>query len=81
MEPSSFPIGLNIKPSSLHVDAQVNLSIIDCPAGMIPILRNSKLGQIIVHNIDQVFKPNTQHQVSFLTLLSEWSSITGLLYY
>ncbi|XP_051220809.1 protein neprosin-like [Lolium perenne] len=62
MEPSSFPIGLNIKPSSLHVDAQVNLSIIDCPAGMIPILRNSKLGQIIVHNIDQVFKPNTQHQ-------------------
>ena len=79
MEPSYFPIGLNVKSSFQHVVAQANLSTVNCPAGMVPIIRNSKPGQIVVRNIDHVRNKHIQHEVSFLFLFSEYSSYIGLL--
>ncbi|CAM0885135.1 unnamed protein product [Alopecurus aequalis] len=61
MEPSSFPIGLNIKSSFLYV-VQANLSMVNCPTGMVPIIRNSKADQIVIHNIDKVSNTHIQHE-------------------
>uniref|UniRef100_A0ACD5XGZ5 Uncharacterized protein n=1 Tax=Avena sativa TaxID=4498 RepID=A0ACD5XGZ5_AVESA len=63
MKPSSFPIGLNTKSSFLHVVSEAHLSTIDCPTGMIPILRTSKLDQVALHNnIDQMSTKDMQQE-------------------
>ncbi|XBI22334.1 hypothetical protein VPH35_063362 [Triticum aestivum] len=60
MEPTSFPIGLNIKSSFPHVVSQAHLSIIECPRGMVPILRNGRRDQISAHFIDQAINKDAQ---------------------
>uniref|UniRef100_A0A0D9VM57 Neprosin PEP catalytic domain-containing protein n=1 Tax=Leersia perrieri TaxID=77586 RepID=A0A0D9VM57_9ORYZ len=41
MEPSSFPIGLEMQSPSVSAYSQAQLSTVDCPIGTIPILRNN----------------------------------------
>ncbi|XBI32553.1 hypothetical protein VPH35_055991 [Triticum aestivum] len=60
MEPSSFPIGLNIKSSFPRVVSQAHLSIVKCPRGMVPILRNGRRDQISAHFIDQAISKDAQ---------------------
>ena len=82
MEPSSFPFGQNRKSTYRHFVAQANLSTVNCPAGMVPIIRGRKLGQIIVQNIDQVSNKHIEHEVSFQYFyFQNGIVITGLLPY
>ncbi|XP_020150119.3 protein neprosin-like [Aegilops tauschii subsp. strangulata] len=60
MEPTSFPIGLNIKSSFPHVVSQAHFSIVECPRGMVPILRNGRRDQISAHFIDQAINKDAQ---------------------
>uniref|UniRef100_A0ACD5WJF2 Uncharacterized protein n=1 Tax=Avena sativa TaxID=4498 RepID=A0ACD5WJF2_AVESA len=60
MEPSSFPIGLNAKSSIQHVASEAHLSIVECPTGMVPILRNSRMDQTLAHTMFQVNNKDVQ---------------------
>ncbi|KAL5208726.1 hypothetical protein ABZP36_033161, partial [Zizania latifolia] len=51
MEPSSFPIGFDIKSSSVPGVSQAELSIIDCPIGTIPILRNNNVDNVTEQHV------------------------------
>ncbi|KAL5208617.1 hypothetical protein ABZP36_033052, partial [Zizania latifolia] len=48
MEPSSFPIGFDIKSLSVPGVSEAQLSIIDCPIGTVPILRNNNVDNVTV---------------------------------
>ncbi|KAI4982678.1 hypothetical protein ZWY2020_023170 [Hordeum vulgare] len=64
MEPSSFPNGLNVKSPFLRVESEAHLSIIECPIGTIPILRNNGNDLIAGHNIDAAFTKFKQQGVA-----------------
>ncbi|KAG8060540.1 hypothetical protein GUJ93_ZPchr0002g23574 [Zizania palustris] len=49
MEPSSFPFGFDIESSSLPEVSEAQLSIIDCPIGTVPILRNNVDNMAVQH--------------------------------
>ncbi|BAS81357.1 Os02g0795666 [Oryza sativa Japonica Group] len=51
MEPSSFPIGMDIKSPLVGAISQAQLSTIDCPIGTIPIVRNNNLANMMVQRI------------------------------
>ena len=68
MEPSSVPVGKDIKSPFLHGVSQARLSIVECPKGMVPILRNSRRDQIEPHIMEQVINMNGQQEVSCLLL-------------
>uniref|UniRef100_A0A0D9YZM0 Uncharacterized protein n=1 Tax=Oryza glumipatula TaxID=40148 RepID=A0A0D9YZM0_9ORYZ len=51
MEPSSFPIGMDIKSPLVGAISQAQLSTIDCPIGTIPIVRNNSLANMMVQRI------------------------------
>ncbi|XP_052143097.1 uncharacterized protein LOC127762667 [Oryza glaberrima] len=51
MEPSSFPIGMDIKSPLVGAISQAQLSTIDCPIGTIPIVRNNNLSNMMVQHI------------------------------
>ncbi|KAM0861506.1 hypothetical protein ACQ4PT_045851 [Festuca glaucescens] len=51
MQPSSFPVGLDTEPQFPHSVSQVEPSIIDCPVGIVPVLRNNTSGTTEAHNI------------------------------
>ncbi|CAM0943478.1 unnamed protein product [Alopecurus aequalis] len=52
MQPSSSPLGLDIGPVFEHSVLEVQPSIIECPVGTVPILRNNRSVTIEAHNID-----------------------------
>ncbi|XBI49412.1 hypothetical protein VPH35_112979 [Triticum aestivum] len=52
MKPSSFPIWTDIQTLPLNSFSQVQPSLIECPAGTIPILHSNISGTIAMHNID-----------------------------
>ncbi|KAM0861509.1 hypothetical protein ACQ4PT_045851 [Festuca glaucescens] len=54
MQPSSFPIVLDTEPQFPHSASQVQPSIIDCPVGTVPVLRNNISGTSAAHNIHVV---------------------------
>ncbi|XP_044973423.1 uncharacterized protein LOC123440950 [Hordeum vulgare subsp. vulgare] len=60
MKPSSFPIGVNINSSVLHVASQADLPIVECSTGMVPILRSSRRDQTTSHNTDQFINKDVQ---------------------
>jgi hypothetical protein len=68
MEPSYVPIGSNVRSQSEHVVLETRMPIVECPPGMVPILRNSRRGQMVVHNTGQVIQKDDQIGVSFLYL-------------
>ncbi|KAG8060541.1 hypothetical protein GUJ93_ZPchr0002g22934 [Zizania palustris] len=49
MEPTSFPTGFDIESSSLPEVSEAQLSIIDCPIGTVPILRNNVDNMAVQH--------------------------------
>jgi hypothetical protein len=65
MQPSSFPVWLDIEPQFPHSASQVEPSIIDCPVGTIPVLRNSRSGTIEALNIYGVSSTGVEREVSF----------------
>jgi hypothetical protein len=66
MEPSFYPIGLNVKSPSLHDLSQAHPSIVECPKGKVPILRNRRRDPITSLNFDQVINKDTQQEVGIL---------------
>ncbi|CAM0943476.1 unnamed protein product [Alopecurus aequalis] len=52
MQPSSFPIGLDIGHVFPHAVLEAQPSLIDCPVGTVPILRNNRSGTTEARNID-----------------------------
>ncbi|KAM0930029.1 hypothetical protein ACQ4PT_001209 [Festuca glaucescens] len=64
MEPSSFPIGLNVKPLLRQVISQAHMSILECPTGMVPILRNRRRDQISSKKIDIMINKDKQQEVA-----------------
>ncbi|KAF2947397.1 hypothetical protein DAI22_02g366300 [Oryza sativa Japonica Group] len=52
MEPSSFPIGMDIKSPLVGAISQAQLSTIDCPIGTIPIVRNNNLANMMGAGIE-----------------------------
>lgn len=68
MEPSSFPAGLNVNYPSPRVVSEAHLSILKCPIGMVPILRNGRRDKIEVYFTDQVVNNGEQQEVRFLFL-------------
>uniref|UniRef100_A0A0E0K6A1 Neprosin PEP catalytic domain-containing protein n=1 Tax=Oryza punctata TaxID=4537 RepID=A0A0E0K6A1_ORYPU len=51
MEPSSFPIRMDIKSPLVGAVSQAQLSTIDCTIGTIPIVRNNNLANMMVQRI------------------------------
>uniref|UniRef100_A0A0E0K659 Neprosin PEP catalytic domain-containing protein n=1 Tax=Oryza punctata TaxID=4537 RepID=A0A0E0K659_ORYPU len=64
MEPSSFPIGLDIKSSSVAAVSQAQLSTIDCPIGTVPILRNNEVDTMMVQRIGKLTSNDVQQQLA-----------------
>uniref|UniRef100_A0ACD5ZEP7 Uncharacterized protein n=1 Tax=Avena sativa TaxID=4498 RepID=A0ACD5ZEP7_AVESA len=62
MEPSSFPLGMDIKSPSQHVISPAQPPIIECPIGTIPILRNHRRDHITRQDIDEVAVTNNQQE-------------------
>uniref|UniRef100_A0A0E0K655 Neprosin PEP catalytic domain-containing protein n=1 Tax=Oryza punctata TaxID=4537 RepID=A0A0E0K655_ORYPU len=60
MEPSSFPIGLDIKLPLVSAVSQAQLSTIDCPIGTVPILRNNKVDTRMVQRIGMLASDDVQ---------------------
>uniref|UniRef100_A0ACD5ZQ40 Uncharacterized protein n=1 Tax=Avena sativa TaxID=4498 RepID=A0ACD5ZQ40_AVESA len=60
MKPSSLPIGHNIPSPVLHVVSQARLPIVECPIGMVPILRNDGRDQRATHITEQVINMDDQ---------------------
>ncbi|XP_044452577.1 uncharacterized protein [Triticum aestivum] len=63
MEPSSFPQSISTKSPSMDVIPQAQLPLIECPTGMIPILRNNRRVQTPIETIDKV-TTNEEHEVA-----------------
>ncbi|XP_037481133.1 uncharacterized protein LOC119358830 [Triticum dicoccoides] len=63
MEPSSFPQSISTKSPSMDVIPQAQLPLIECPKGMIPILRNNRRVQTPIETIDKV-TTNEEHEVA-----------------
>jgi hypothetical protein len=66
MQPSSFPVGVDIEPLFAHSVLEVQPSTINCPIGTIPILRKTRGGTITAHDIDGVSTVDFQREVSFV---------------
>jgi hypothetical protein len=66
MQPSSFPVELDIKSLFPHSESQVELPIIDCPVGTVPILRNNRSCTLATHNIVGESNTDRQREVSFV---------------
>ena len=64
MEPSSFPLSISTKSPSMDAIPQAQLALIECPTGMIPILRNNRRVHMPVETIDKVISKD-EHEVSF----------------
>jgi hypothetical protein len=64
MQPSSFPIGLDTEPQFLHSESQVQPSIIDCPEGTVPVLRNNISGTSATHDIHVMGSMGIERAVS-----------------
>ncbi|XP_051191460.1 protein neprosin-like [Lolium perenne] len=62
MEPSSFPIGMDVKSASLHHVSQAQLPLVSCPRGTIPILRNHIRYRISSKGIDEVVGKDKQQE-------------------
>ncbi|VAH85999.1 unnamed protein product [Triticum turgidum subsp. durum] len=60
MEPSSVPVEESIKPPSPNGVLQAHLSIVECPKGMVPILRNNRMGHIASYITEQVINKDEQ---------------------
>ena len=69
MEPSSFPVGMDIISSSPHVESQAQPPIVSCPRGTIPILRNQIRHHIASKSTNKVIGKGKQQEVSFLYVL------------
>ncbi|XP_044972068.1 uncharacterized protein LOC123439415 [Hordeum vulgare subsp. vulgare] len=61
MEPSSLPVGKNRKYPFLQV---AHLSLVECPPGTVPVLRNNRRDQIAVHIMDQEMNNDDQLEVA-----------------
>uniref|UniRef100_A0A8R7PZE4 Neprosin activation peptide domain-containing protein n=1 Tax=Triticum urartu TaxID=4572 RepID=A0A8R7PZE4_TRIUA len=64
MEPSSLPVGQSIKSPALNGVLQAHLSMVECPAGMVPILRNNRRGHIAAHITEQVINKDDQLEMA-----------------
>uniref|UniRef100_A0ACD5ZA78 Uncharacterized protein n=1 Tax=Avena sativa TaxID=4498 RepID=A0ACD5ZA78_AVESA len=64
MQPSSFPVGLDIDPLLSHSELQVQPSTIDCPVGTVPILRNNRNFTMAAHNIEGVGSTDLQREAA-----------------
>lgn len=65
MEPTSLPVGQGIQSPSPNGVLQAHMSIVECPTGMVPILRNNRRGHIAAHITEQVINNDDQLEVSF----------------
>ena len=66
MQPSSFPDGSDVEPVFSRSVLEVQPSIIECPMGTVPILRNNRSGTIEAHNIDGASSIFIQREVIFV---------------
>ncbi|XP_040248910.1 protein neprosin-like isoform X2 [Aegilops tauschii subsp. strangulata] len=64
MEPSSFPQSIPTKSPSIHASPPTQLSLIECPTGTIPILRNNRRVHKLVRAIGKVISKNEQQEVA-----------------
>uniref|UniRef100_A0ACD6AQX4 Uncharacterized protein n=1 Tax=Avena sativa TaxID=4498 RepID=A0ACD6AQX4_AVESA len=55
MEPSTFPVGMDVELPSRHHVSQAQPPIVACPRGTIPIRRNHIRNHIELKSIDEVF--------------------------
>ncbi|XP_051196063.1 protein neprosin-like [Lolium perenne] len=62
MEPSSFPIGMDVKSASPHHVSQAQPPLVSCPRGTIPILRNHLRHPISSKSIDKVLGNDKQQE-------------------
>jgi hypothetical protein len=69
MEPSSFPIGMDVKSASPHHVSQAQPPLVSCPRGTIPILCNHIRYRISSKGIDEVVGKDKQQEVSFIIYL------------
>ncbi|KAI4982677.1 hypothetical protein ZWY2020_023169 [Hordeum vulgare] len=72
MEPSSLPFNVHTEsPSSMHTIPQAQLSIIDCPTGTVPILRNNRGDHVATYSIDQVVVKGEQQEAAGIKYFDE----------
>ncbi|XP_037451023.1 uncharacterized protein LOC119321447 [Triticum dicoccoides] len=64
MEPSSFPQSVSTKSPSIHARPPAQLSLIECPTGMIPILHKNRRIHKLVQAINKVISKNEQQEVA-----------------
>ncbi|CAM0943472.1 unnamed protein product [Alopecurus aequalis] len=62
MEPSSLPIGMDIKSLSSHVLSQAQPPIVSCPRGTIPIIRNNIKDHVASKSINEVVGRDKQQE-------------------
>uniref|UniRef100_A0ACD5ZA72 Uncharacterized protein n=1 Tax=Avena sativa TaxID=4498 RepID=A0ACD5ZA72_AVESA len=63
MEPSTFPIGMNVElPSPHHTISQAQPPIVSCPRGTVPIRRNNIRTHIASKSIDEEIGKDKQHE-------------------
>uniref|UniRef100_A0ACD5YVJ0 Uncharacterized protein n=1 Tax=Avena sativa TaxID=4498 RepID=A0ACD5YVJ0_AVESA len=63
MQPSSFPVGLDMESQLPHYVSEVQPYIMDCPIGTIPILHNNRSGNV-EHSIDGVNSMDIQTEAA-----------------
>ncbi|XP_044953135.1 uncharacterized protein LOC123403256 isoform X2 [Hordeum vulgare subsp. vulgare] len=64
MEPSSLPLSISTKFPSIHAMPPTQLSLIECPTGTIPIVRNNKRVHKLAQAIDKVIRKDEQQEVA-----------------
>ncbi|XBI22799.1 hypothetical protein VPH35_063774 [Triticum aestivum] len=64
MEPSSVPVEESIKSPSSNGVLQAHLSIVGCAKGMVPILRNNRMGHIASYITEQVINKDEQLEMA-----------------
>uniref|UniRef100_A0A0D9VM19 Neprosin PEP catalytic domain-containing protein n=1 Tax=Leersia perrieri TaxID=77586 RepID=A0A0D9VM19_9ORYZ len=71
MEPSSFPIGMDVESPLVDTVSYAQLSTIDCPVGTIPILRDNKVDITMEQHIGMLASDNVQELDAGITYRDE----------
>ncbi|BAS81358.1 protein neprosin [Oryza sativa Japonica Group] len=80
MEPSSFPVGLDIKSPLEGAVLQAHLSTFDCPIGTIPILHNNNMDNTILQRIGELASNESRMLGAGIEYWDEVYGIRGSIY-
>uniref|UniRef100_A0ACD5YPM8 Uncharacterized protein n=1 Tax=Avena sativa TaxID=4498 RepID=A0ACD5YPM8_AVESA len=71
MEPSSLPLSAYPESPSMHAIPQVQLPIIECPTGTIPVLRNNRRDRMAAKTINEIVSKDLQQEAAGIQYLDE----------